>query len=448
MSVLRRHTLLRSRTLRTIRSYQILTGQTGIQTRPGKETTSDVVAKLSLAEMVAQKRKRTDEPKFYAVRIGRRPGVYNSWAECLEQITGFANALFKSFSSLDEAQGFACGELVGRDINEQPKKWYAVRSGRVPGLYADWRDAQQQITGWKCPVFKSFATQQEANAFLGQDAPRSNTHDEDTDATVDELGTGLGQIKKIKVSKGKKTGASGASQSQTASATEWPPGERPLSKQEEDDFDRDVLLDDVTGELRYKLAAERKRTRYEAKCSVVETPIKIYTDGSSLGNGGAHSVAGIGVYFGPQDQRNISASLSGARQTNQRAELAAILRALEVAPRNRKAAIYSDSSYAIKCVTEWFRRWRTNGWLNSSKKPVENRDLIQKVIEHLENRCKQHEESSQQERGLGGEYWNRGAAGVEFIWIKGHAQDAGNIAADALAVAGARKAQAGAQAVQ
>ena len=38
------------------------------------------------------KRKRGSEPKFYAVRLGRTPGVYHSWSDCLAQVTGFKNA--------------------------------------------------------------------------------------------------------------------------------------------------------------------------------------------------------------------------------------------------------------------------------------------------------------------------------------------------------------------
>ena len=67
----------------------------------------------------------------------------------------------------------------------------------------------------------------------------------------------------------------------------------------------------------------------------------------------------------------MSEPLTGPRQTNQRAELTAILRALELAPLNREVTIFSDSNYAINCVTTWFQNWRKNGWHTSSKKPVD-----------------------------------------------------------------------------
>lgn len=44
--------------------------------------------------------------KFYAVRFGRKPGVYTSWPQCQEQTKGFSGAIFKSFSTKKEAEDF------------------------------------------------------------------------------------------------------------------------------------------------------------------------------------------------------------------------------------------------------------------------------------------------------------------------------------------------------
>lgn len=119
-----------------------------------------------------------------------------------------------------------------------------------------------------------------------------------------------------------------------------------------------------------------------------------------------------------QCTRNVSEELYGPRQTNQRAELTAIQRALEIAPRNQDVLIRSDSKYSIKCVTEWFINWRKNNWLNATKKPVENRDLIELILNKIDER-------------------KLAKANTTFEWLKGHANDPGNVAADALAVAGA-----------
>lgn len=48
--------------------------------------------------------------KFYAVKVGAAPGIYNTWAECEKQIKGFSGAVFKSFTTLLEAEKFIGGE--------------------------------------------------------------------------------------------------------------------------------------------------------------------------------------------------------------------------------------------------------------------------------------------------------------------------------------------------
>lgn len=47
--------------------------------------------------------------KFYAVKSGRKPGIYKTWAECQRQVTGFKGAIFKGFETLEEAEAFIGG---------------------------------------------------------------------------------------------------------------------------------------------------------------------------------------------------------------------------------------------------------------------------------------------------------------------------------------------------
>jgi ribonuclease HI len=115
--------------------------------------------------------------------------------------------------------------------------------------------------------------------------------------------------------------------------------------------------------------------------------------------------------------------LKGELQTNQRAELTAILRALEIAPLQREVHIYTDSSYSINCVTIWYKNWEKNNWLTSVKQPVMNKDLIQDILAKIMER-----------QGCG--------CLTKFNWIKGHSSDPSNEAADRLAVSGAQRVQA------
>ena len=75
--------------------------------------------------------------------------------------------------------------------------------------------------------------------------------------------------------------------------------------------------------------------------------------------------------------------------TNQRAELYAIILALEQASNKQNeldnypymhVTIYTDSKYAHGCMTEWYRKWQNNGFINSLGNEVANRDLIERAL--------------------------------------------------------------------
>ena len=44
--------------------------------------------------------------KFYAVKKGKIPGIYNSWDDCKKMVDGFPGAVYKSFKTLEEAEAF------------------------------------------------------------------------------------------------------------------------------------------------------------------------------------------------------------------------------------------------------------------------------------------------------------------------------------------------------
>lgn len=96
----------------------------------------------------------------------------------------------------------------------------------------------------------------------------------------------------------------------TAAATEddaesgpWAPGTGPLPEGAEDGFDPRIMLNPQTGKVEYKPDAQRGATKKMPAGDSKGGVMKIYTDGSSLGNGKKGSVAGVGVFFGPLDKR-------------------------------------------------------------------------------------------------------------------------------------------------
>ncbi|KAF1917810.1 ribonuclease H-like domain-containing protein [Ampelomyces quisqualis] len=366
--------------------------------------------KSATSNSSSAKRKRSS-PKFYAVKVGRTPGIYHSWEDCKAQTEGFKSQ-FKSFPTLTEAEAFMRGiSSPSADTSKTPK-FYAVAVGHVPGVYTDYPSVQAQTKDCPGARQQSFATRAEAEAYV-------NEFRRDSSAPISLRGD-LCEESSLAASKGskKQKKKDAVVPALTNGDVTWEPGMGPLPDGAEDGFDPNIILDTATGNIRNKTVEERSKTKMQPTGDFSGT-INVYTDGSSLGNGHVGAVGGVGVYFGPNDSRNISEPLRGGRQTNQRAELTAVARALDHVPIDRSVLIHTDSNYSIKCLTEWFQKWETNNWKSSSGKDVENKDLVEPIIARIRERdlCR---------------------AKTEFKWIKGHANDPGNTAADLLAVQGSR----------
>jgi ribonuclease HI len=107
---------------------------------------------------------------------------------------------------------------------------------------------------------------------------------------------------------------------------------------------------------------------------------KIFTDGGCSGNPGPGGWAYVMVVETFQGEK-ILAERSGAEEstTNNRMELTAVIESLRAMKTldniPRKAAIFTDSQYVQKGITEWIRKWKQNSWRTNDKKPVKNQDL-------------------------------------------------------------------------
>lgn len=67
--------------------------------------------------------------KYYAVKNGRVPGVYNTWDECKKQTMGYSGAEFKSFSSEEDAKLFVLGTLYNEPDDGSVSEAYAYVDG-------------------------------------------------------------------------------------------------------------------------------------------------------------------------------------------------------------------------------------------------------------------------------------------------------------------------------
>ena len=133
--------------------------------------------------------------------------------------------------------------------------------------------------------------------------------------------------------------------------------------------------------------------------------VEIFADGACSGNPGP---GGYGAILRTGDKER---EISGfeAQTTNNRMEMMAVISALEALKLPCSVRVTTDSTYIVKGMSEWVHGWLKNGWRNSQKKEVLNRDLWERLL----NASKGHE--------------------VEWVWIKGHSGHAENERCDELA---------------
>ena len=119
-----------------------------------------------------------------------------------------------------------------------------------------------------------------------------------------------------------------------------------------------------------------------------EPPIDVYTDGACSNNGKSDAKAGFGIWFSEEDERNTSESFTG-QQTNNRAELLAIIKALTILrneiEKGQQINIYTDSSYSIRCCTTYGEKMSKKGWKNKSKE-IPNVEIVKVAY----NFCKKY----------------------------------------------------------
>ena len=133
--------------------------------------------------------------------------------------------------------------------------------------------------------------------------------------------------------------------------------------------------------------------------------VDIYTDGACSGNPGP---GGWGVLI-EIDNKNIELSGGDKDTTNNRMELMAAIKALEEIDKDYEITLYTDSNYVKDGITSWISNWKKNNWKTASKKDVKNKELWIRLDEAIKDK------------------------NISWVWVKGHAGNAGNEQADYLA---------------
>jgi len=140
--------------------------------------------------------------------------------------------------------------------------------------------------------------------------------------------------------------------------------------------------------------------------------ITVYTDGACSGNPGPGGWGAVMLWNGRRKE------LSGGNPhtTNNQMEMQAVIEALKALKKPCRVYIHSDSALIINAMTKgWIQSWQKRGWRKANKKPVENKELWQQILEAM----KPHE--------------------VTWVKVKGHSGNELNDLADKLAVAESKK---------
>lgn len=64
--------------------------------------------------------------KYYAVKVGKVPGIYRTWDDCKTVVNGFPGAIYKSFTNIEEAEQFAFGDSMGKGNKKDNKEGSSV----------------------------------------------------------------------------------------------------------------------------------------------------------------------------------------------------------------------------------------------------------------------------------------------------------------------------------
>ncbi|SJX62334.1 related to Ribonuclease H [Sporisorium reilianum f. sp. reilianum] len=254
--------------------------------------------------------------------------------------------------------------------------YYAVQKGRQQGIFRTWAECEAATKGFAGAVFKKFDTQDAAQAFV--------------------KGNGYGGS----------SSSSSASGSTSAASDNCRPSYHPYattssSKASAKRGDKYASAPASVLGKRASHAEHASAKRLHVNSPFPPAPSSstsasgsqrksvVYCDGSSIGNGKSNARAGWGVFFEDPDLHHLNESrrLPGAAQTNNRAELMAIIRAIQLCPDDgRQLLILSDSRYSMDAVTKWLPGWRARGFKTATGADVQNQDLIMMLDDAMEKR--------------------------------------------------------------
>lgn len=262
-------------------------------------------------------------------------------------------------------------------LRPRPMPYYAVRSGRHSGVYNSWNECEQNVRGYSGARYAKFDTVEEARQYVNGSESLTKAQVLCGDSEIyDANSDGHSSSRRGRYSSPSRNDCSSFSG----------PGHY---------FERPYYEDKTShaggsgsGHVRNYNQKSSGRTTNNEKLKITEAAVPgatvVYTDGACRGNGYAGARAGYGVHFPKQPHLDLQGALPPHMpQTNQRAELTAIKRALQQTQDvDEPVEIRTDSRYSIDCSATWSKGWEKKGWPQDKK----NLDLVQDIVRLARNR--------------------------------------------------------------
>ena len=283
-------------------------------------------------------------------------------------------------------------------------KYYAVHRGHQTGIFTDWNVVKPLVTGYPNARYKSFKTLQQATYFLtyGSDQPVFQPVFQPPIQPSTQVNQSTTQANQSSIQANQSTTQANQSSIQSSTQSSIQPSTLPNDQSSDESFDQilsslaklklelDVIL---TQKNRFVIYTDGSYT--DNRGGYAFLVLKVQT--------------GNQVIFVYQEAGPYRVEQFEKAATNQRAELLAILKSFQYINSNATQLhlfaktesiestehtehtehtknsisnfeIRSDSMYSIKSLTEWAANWIRSGWKTATGTPVENRDLIEPIL--------------------------------------------------------------------
>lgn len=359
---------------------------------------------------------------YYSVAKGRTIGIFESWPECKKSIDGFEGAVFKKFDTKEDAEKFSKTGFT--------KTAFTAKSNSNSNS-----NSSNSSNSFTTKSNTSFTVKSNSSAKSNNDTVeryQNVNFDSDSESDSDKKVINTNSKKIISNNTSVKT------LTRSGNASHWPDGQRSAKEEAniraninfDSDSDSDSDSDNNTkSKLKlvkkiekldkldklilshnnslkiqdydsddneeydineiFKLKDTYKSSNLICKIEDLKTfkpDTMVYTDGSCINNGYPNAEAGIGVYFGLNDSRNVSKKIDSNKKSNNIAELTAIITAYKILEEeikeNKKIVIFSDSMYAIRCITIYGEKNEKLKW----NKTIPNIELVKEAYELFKNK--------------------------------------------------------------